>query len=293
MMKWLATAAALLLLTACGVDNVTAPAPTGPQYAVHVSAHSQLVGALQQGKTWIIIDAPISFYTAADAIDVDALLPMWAGNVVTIEAGGDWGSGQINRMGSFAQPLIRFRHTRDWEVHVRGLRFDGWNLCGPALDVGYAQLSTFDNIVVQRFDCPDPFSAGRYGALSATEFRDVQLNWNNYPAVLYNAADVRWRGGAIQSTWAPQQWNSGLVIIGQPHNPPLTVGGPVLVEDLHAEGSDLVVKNVHEVTVLRGYWHVANARLSNNVGVHFDCNGLFTSGGGLYVNGVRMCQEDK
>jgi len=107
--------------------------------------------------------------------------------------------------------------------------------------------------------------------------------------VIFNASDVRWRGGALHSNW--KGWNSGLIIRGQPHNPPVTTGGPVLVEDLHLEGSKLVIERARAITIRGGYWFMSRADLNNNVGLSLQCNGMFWSegAGGIYVNGEKFC----
>ena len=299
-MRKLALTMALVLTAAC--DDAVGPSPqvdtpesVTPQVLTarigfHVTNHAELKAALAECRTSIVIDAPIDFDEPADAIDLDALMAKCPAHQLVLQGSGDWDSGQLNRLASFPEPLIRAGHSRDWEFRLIGLRFDGWNFSGPALDLGYAQLSILDDIIIQRFDGPEPFAIGRDGATSATEFRDVQLNWNRYAGVIFNASDVRWRGGAIHSNW--NGWNSGLVIRGQPHNPPVTTGGPVLVEDLHVEGSKLLIERARAVTVRGGYWFLGRADLNDNEGLSVQCNGMFWSegAGGIYVNGKRFCR---
>ena len=298
-MRKLALTMALVLTAAC--DDAVGPSPQvdTPQgvsseiiisrVGFHVRDHGELKAALAACRTAIIIDKPIDFDEPSDAIDLDVLMAGCRNHQLVIQGGGDWATGQLNRLASFPQPLIKARHSRDWEFRLSGLRFDGWNYEGPALDLGYAQLSLFDDIIIQRFGGVEPFAIGRSAATSATEFRDVQLNWNQYPGVIFNASDVRWRGGALHSNW--KDWNSGLIIRGQRHDPPNNTGGPVLVEDLHLEGSKLVIERARAVTVRGGYWFMSRGDLIDNVGLSLQCNGLFWSegSGGIYVNGQRVC----
>jgi hypothetical protein len=298
-MRKLALMMALVLTAAC--DDAVGPSPqlvtppdVTPQIVLsrtgfHVGDLSELKAALAECRTSIIIDKPIDFDEPSDAIDLDKLMANCPSHQLVLQGNGDWASGQFNRLASFPQPLIKAGHSRDWEFRMTGLRFDGWNFDGPALDLGYVQLSRFDDIIVQRFGGPEPFAIGRSAATSATEFRDVQLNWNRYPGIIFNASDVRWRGGALHSNW--KGWNSGLIIRGQPHNPPVTTGGPVLVEDLHLEGSKLLIERARAITIRGGYWFMSRADLNNNVGLTLQCNGMFWSegAGGIYVNGEKFC----
>ena len=295
-MRKLALMMALVLTGAC--EDAVSPSPSfvpeittadRPLNGVHVSSHAELKTALKACNTVIVIDRPIDFAAPGDALDLDALMANCPEHQLVIAGGGDWQSGQLNRLASFDAPLIKAAHSRDWEFRLTGLRFDGWNNSGPALELGYAQLSLFSDIIIQRFDGPEPFSVGEDGATSATEFRDVQLNWNRYAGVIYNASDVRWRGGALHSNW--KDWDSGLVIRGQPHNPPVTTGGPVLVEDIHVEGSKLLIERARAVTLRGGYWFLGRADLNQNVGISVECNGMFWSEGtgGVFVDGTRRC----
>jgi hypothetical protein len=294
-MRKLALMMALVLTGAC--EDAVGPSPAivpeisadRPLNGVHVGSHAELKAALSACSTVIVIDKPINFAAPSDALDLDALMADCPEHQLVIAGGGDWQSGQLNRLVSFDAPLIKAGHSRDWEFRFTGLRFDGWNNSGPALELGYAQLSLFSDIIIQRFDGAEPFSVGKDGATSATEFRDVQLNWNRYAGVIYNASDVRWRGGALHSNW--KDWDSGLVIIGQPHNPPVTTGGPVLVEDIHVEGSKLLIERARAVTLRGGYWFLGRADLNQNVGISVECNGMFWSEGtgGVFVDGARKC----
>jgi hypothetical protein len=299
-MRKLALTMALVLTAAC--DDAVGPKPqvatpeaVSPQgltawVGFHVSNHAQLKAALADCRSAIVIDAPIDFAEPSDAIDLDAVMAKCPSHQLVLQGSGDWQSGQLNRLASFPEPLIKAGHSRDWEFRLVGLRFDGWNFSGPALDLGYAQLSIFDDIIVQRFDGPEPFCDRPYWCDVGNGVRDVQLNWNRYAGVIFNASDVRWRGGAIHSNW--KGWNSGLVIRGQPHNPPVTTGGPVLVEDLHIEGSNLLIERARAVTVRGGYWFLGRADLNYNEGLSVEYNGVFWSDGtgGIYVNGKRYCR---
>lgn len=271
----------------CGDQLVTPEDQQQARYAaVHVSDLDEFKAALRAGRTWIVIDAPLHFDSPDDAVDLDQLVPMSSGNLITIQGGGDWGSGQLNRLASFNAPLIRAGKSREWEFRLRGLLFDGWNESGPALRLEYVQLSLFDDIRVQRFGGPEPFSVGHAGATSASEFRDIQLNHNEYPAVIHNASDVRWRGGASHATWGG--WSSGLTIYGGPHTPATAVGGPVLVEDIHMEGSVIRIEDAYAVTFRGGFIYVSQVRIDRSTPVHVDCNGYYYAGG-LWVNGVLRC----
>lgn len=282
--------ALLALISTIGCSDPAAPA-TDRAFSVSdtVTSVAELRAAIRAGKTHILIARPLHFNSEADAVDLDEL-PQASGNLLVLEGNCDWGSGQLNRMASFARPLIYAGKSREWEFRIRCLLFDGWNHAGPAMQLGYAQLSLFDDVRIQRFGGRAPLSVGALGATSATEFRDVLLNHNEYPGEIHHASDVRWRGGASHSVWGG--WDSGLTIRGTPAVLGYAVGGPVLVEDIHMEGGVLRIEDAQAVTFRGGFLFVAQIRIARSAPVHVECNGYFFAGG-LWVDGVRRCANDQ
>jgi hypothetical protein len=223
---------------------------------------------LSRGASWIRITEALSFRSPEDCIVLDEL-PLNAGGRFVLEAGGNWASGQINRLAAFKQPLISAGHSRDWEFRMRGLLFDGWQLDGPALVLEYAQISQFEDILIQRFGGGEPpFSVGVGGFTSATEFRDCNINWNEAPSLVANVTDVRWRGGAVQTLWGNDKARCGLRFTGAVHapfpDPRNSIGGPLKVEDVHQEGSNIWIDGVQKVSVTGGFRVAGNVYITNS-----------------------------
>lgn len=279
----------LLLVLLIGCVQPTAPDPTffAPLHrppvegATRVNSLAELRAALTECRSWIAITGGIHFRSPADAIDLDAL-SQGCTHTLVIYGGGDWGSAQINRLASFPEPLIRAAHSRDWEIHFVGLLFDGWGHIGPALHLEYVQLSTIERMTIARFRGPAPL---QIDYASTLEIRDSRLDWNESPGQI-GGQDIRWRGGALHSNW--NGMDSGLEIVCEPHNPPSSIGGPVLVERIRQEGADVTVRGCHGVMVAAGYM------LAANIAVRESSDVLVTCGGGyaytVTVNNRSVCQ---
>lgn len=240
-----------------------------------------LRAALLSGATHIRLTGPVNFYSELDCIDLDELVPQSAGNRLTIEAGGDWSSGQLNRLFHGPTPLIYSARSRDWEYRLRHLIFDGGDYNGPAFHLNYNQMSVFEDVTVQRFRGMIPVMMGNGEATSNAVFRDFVLQWNEHPMIIYNASDVKWYNGAIQGDWGSNP--AGLKIVGMPQT-----GGPIVVQDLHAEGSNLWIENAKSVKISGGYWWVANAYITNSAPVAVWCDGFYFDGS-IFVDGIARC----
>src|SRR5688500_15887216 len=135
-MKRLRALAFLALLSGCVEPTsplatsgyIDRPAPP-IEGAVRVASVAELKEALAACRTWIAGVGAQYFRSSADAIDLDESAKGCTHTLV-IYGGGDWGSGQINRLASFPEPLIRAGRSRDWELHFYGLLFDGWSFEG-------------------------------------------------------------------------------------------------------------------------------------------------------------------
>src|SRR5262245_49355317 len=111
-----------LVLTAARADAVgPSLQASSPQFGFHVNDLAELMGALSQCKTWIVLDKPVEFRSSSDALDLDKLMANCDAHQLVLEGGGDWGSGQLSRLASFPEPLIKAGHSRDWEFRFTGL----------------------------------------------------------------------------------------------------------------------------------------------------------------------------
>lgn len=229
-------------------------------------------------------------------------MPANFGNMITIEgSGGLYGTSTFFR--GFSDPTVPLikatrsgNRVRDWEFRLRGLNFDGQKLDGTSLDLEYAQLSIFEDL---RFNSHGsdtgtgiPFRIGAH-TCNACEFRDIQLTQNRNQAEILRASDFRWRGGATHTNWGAGgvQRESGLYISAPPNNPPNEIAGPGLVEDIHAEGGEITITGVRNMSYKRGFHNNANVRIQNATNAHWDCDRVWY-GASLEVNAVIKCSNN-
>jgi hypothetical protein len=302
-MIWLVGVA--LAGAAGGLAHGVADDPAAPQSAgapVVVRTVPELKAALRAGRTWIAVHGELVFRSPADRIVLDELVPPGI-SFVTIEGGGTFGSGLYRAFhdNDTTRALIEayYSERRHWHLRLRGLVFSGAVGAehtvfyrGQALRVDHAQLSLFEDLRFQNFTGARPFTIGAAHATSAAEFRDVVLDWNEREALILNASDVRWRGGALQTDWGTR--GSGLIIRGIRHDPPPAgrgrIAGPVLIEDVAMEGSGIHVIDVHKPTFRGGYIMGSSISMVNVTNPFVQCNGYF-AGALMVVNGARMYHD--